>query len=58
MNPPVVKQRTVSSAGGSTRVIAVMPFATRPGLVAVGSDAGMTSKGAGGFTARRATGLP
>jgi nucleotide-binding universal stress UspA family protein len=43
MNPPVVKQRTVSSAGGSTRVIAVMPFATRPGLVAVGSDAGMTA---------------
>jgi len=43
MNPPVVKQQTVSSSGGSTRVIAVMPFATRQGLIPAGADVKLTA---------------
>lgn len=43
-NPPVVSQQTFSHAAGSTRVVAVMPFAVAPGAVRDPEEAGVSDR--------------
>lgn len=44
VSPPVVQQQTVSAVAGSTRIVAVMPFTHRTGLIPVGAEAGMSAE--------------